>query len=251
MTNMEFRSAFQELSQAVKAQDNREAVAPVNPGMGTTAARDSDFTRMNLPKFYGSKLEEDPQEFIVEVYKWKEARSVEASPIEWESFKSVFLDRFFPLEMREAKVLELINLRKGNMSVREYALRFTQLSKYGPSIGADRRAKMSKFVSGVSDLVVKECRTDILVHDMDISRLMVYAQQIEEEKLKERSKEVKRDKVDDGNYSHARSGGRGRSRFQQSSSGKFLQVILRGQEMRGCLTQNHKEKAIGLRCLLV
>ncbi|XP_049391609.1 uncharacterized protein LOC125856066 [Solanum stenotomum] len=126
------------------------------------------------------------------------------------------------------------------MSVREYALRFTQLSKYSPSIGADRRAKMSKFVSGVSDLVVKECRTDMLVHDMDISRLMVHAQQIEEEKLKERSKEVKRDKVDDGNYFHARSGGRGRSRFQQSSPGKVLQVIFRGQEMRGCDKMDHK-----------
>lgn len=29
----------------------------------------SDFTRMNPPKFHGSKVEEDPQKFIDEVYK--------------------------------------------------------------------------------------------------------------------------------------------------------------------------------------
>jgi len=86
------------------------------------------------------------------------------------------------------------------MSVREYTLRFTQISKYAPSIMADRRDKMSKFVSGVSDMVVKECRTAMLVHDMDIFHLIAHAQQIEEEKLKERSREAKRARVDDGNY---------------------------------------------------
>ena len=77
-------------------------------------------------------------------------------PLDWEKFKAAFLDRFFPLEMREAKVLEFINLRQGSMSVREYALKFTQLSKYAPSMVADSRDKMSKFVLGVCEMVVKE-----------------------------------------------------------------------------------------------
>ena len=58
-----------------------------------------------------------------------------------------FLDRFFPLELREAKVLDFINLRQGSMSVREYSLKFTQLTRYAPHVMADSRSKMSKFVS--------------------------------------------------------------------------------------------------------
>uniref|UniRef100_M1D9X3 Gag-pol protein n=1 Tax=Solanum tuberosum TaxID=4113 RepID=M1D9X3_SOLTU len=85
---------------------------------------------------------------------------------------------------------------------------------------ADSRARISKFILGVSEMVVKECRTSILINDMDISRLMVHAQQIEEEKLKEKSRKVKRAKIGDGNFSHARFDGYSRPRFRQRFSGQ-------------------------------
>ena len=49
----------------------------------------------------------------------------------------------------------------------------------------------------VSSLVKKDIRTEILLNDMDISRIMFYAQQIEESKIKEIRKEGKRPRSDD------------------------------------------------------
>ncbi|WMV37224.1 hypothetical protein MTR67_030609 [Solanum verrucosum] len=70
VTHAELRVAFQVLSQALKAQANRKALnALVNPNVGTTTSKIRDFTRMNPLKFHGSKVDEDPQEFIDEVYK--------------------------------------------------------------------------------------------------------------------------------------------------------------------------------------
>ena len=63
----------------------------------------------------------------------------------WIAFSETFLDRFFPIELREAKAQEFMNLRKGNMTVQEYGLNFNQLSKYAPNMVADSKAQMNKF----------------------------------------------------------------------------------------------------------
>ena len=56
-------------AQSMTTQANREVVPRANQHVGTMASRLRDFTRMNPPTFYGSKVEEDPQEFIYETYK--------------------------------------------------------------------------------------------------------------------------------------------------------------------------------------
>lgn len=48
----------------------------------------------------------------------------------WDIFQMAFLDRLFPYVMRNDKVEEFMNLIQGFMSVKEYCLKFTKLSKY-------------------------------------------------------------------------------------------------------------------------
>ncbi|XP_049410628.1 uncharacterized protein LOC125873823 [Solanum stenotomum] len=146
--------------------------------MNFAASRLRDFARLNPHKFLGSNVGEDPQEFVEDVYKiidamvvtsvekaelasyqlksmaqvwytqWKNNRPIRAGPIEWEVFKSAFLDRFFPRELGKAKVEEFINLRQGGMSVQEYTLKFTQLFKYALAFVANSRDMMSGYLMG-------------------------------------------------------------------------------------------------------
>ena len=51
------------------AQENWQVVPRPHQQVTTMASRLRDFIRMNPPTFYGSKVKEDPQEFIDEVYK--------------------------------------------------------------------------------------------------------------------------------------------------------------------------------------
>ena len=96
----------------------------------------------------------------------------------WETFKKTFLDRFFPRENREAKVVEFINLRQGEMSVHEYYLKFTKFSKYVPSLVSDPRYEMSRFVMGVLNNFQEECHSAMLHDTINISLLMVHAKKV-------------------------------------------------------------------------
>ena len=50
---------------------------------------------------------------------------------------------------------------------------------------ADSRAYMNNFSYRVSNLVKTECRNAMLLGDMNISRLMTHAQQVEGDNLRE------------------------------------------------------------------
>ena len=59
---------------------------------------------------------------------------VDLGPIEWEEFKEAFLGVYSPRERREVKVKEFINLKQGNMSVKEYSLKLSRLYSLAPHL---------------------------------------------------------------------------------------------------------------------
>ncbi|WMV13444.1 hypothetical protein MTR67_006829 [Solanum verrucosum] len=76
----------------------------------------------------------------------------------------------------------------------------------------------------------------MFLRDMDISRLMVYAQQIGDEKVQDKNREVKRARTGDGDLSNARSDVYGLPRFQKSAARKdgCYSCGNEGQKMRDC-----------------
>ena len=86
--------------------------------------------------------------------------------------------------MKEAKVEELINLKQGSMTVREYSLMFVKLSRYGTSLVSNIRDEMNRFLTGIAEEIEEECRATILHDNMYLSRLMVHFQQVEESKMR-------------------------------------------------------------------
>lgn len=99
-----------------------------------------------------------------------------------------FLNNFFPQKLREAKVEEFINQKEGTMSMKEYGLKFTQLYLHALEMVQNIRARIRKCVSGVGKHVKKKCNVALLVSDMEISKLMVYARKVEKDKQKDREK---------------------------------------------------------------
>ena len=87
---------------------------------------------------------------------------------------------------------EYINLKLAKMSVEEYSLKFSKLSRYAPSLVSYSMVEMSHFVMCVADLVREECHTTMIHDDMTLPRLMVYAQSIENSKLRRMARNFKR-----------------------------------------------------------
>ncbi|XP_019258618.1 PREDICTED: uncharacterized protein LOC109236841 [Nicotiana attenuata] len=82
---------------------------------------------------------------------WEESRGEDATSATWKEFADAFLEHFLPIEVLEAKALEFVRLKQNDMSVNEYYLKFISLAKYPPEMVHDMRARVRRFVLGLSD----------------------------------------------------------------------------------------------------
>lgn len=160
------------------------------------------------------------------------------------------------------KVEDFINLIQDNVSVEDHSLKFTLLSKYALSLVSNPKDEMNTFVTGIADLLKDECRTTMLHNDMNISRLMVYAQYIEESKLSRITRNLKRARSDDKTqprfrkrhpnqhspsapkYNYERGGGAQGVKPTFSNCGKkhFGKCLSGTRGFYGCVTDDKKVK---------
>nr|KYP32463.1 hypothetical protein KK1_046870 [Cajanus cajan] len=68
--------------------------------------------------------------------------------VDWECFKRMFLEKYFPKSVRHAKEAEFMRLHQGGMTVSEYAMKFEHLARFY-SQGIAEAWKCQKFVEGL------------------------------------------------------------------------------------------------------
>jgi len=91
---------------------------------------------------------------------------------------------------------------------------------------------MTRFLTGVFVLMEEECRAEMLHDNMDISRLMVYSQQVEESRIGKKNSEVKTPRTDYGNFTKGKSEGQGRPRFNKRFSNRVFSSAPRVNKYR-------------------
>ncbi|KAK7264749.1 hypothetical protein RJT34_32359 [Clitoria ternatea] len=93
-------------------------------------------------------LSEDAEHWWDSMRKQFEVNDVE---ITWDYFKDMFLEKYFPADVKEKRQFEFLSLTQGNMTVGEYASRFEELSRFHSHYNdaTNERDRCAKFVNGL------------------------------------------------------------------------------------------------------
>ncbi|XP_060216754.1 uncharacterized protein LOC132644194 [Lycium barbarum] len=210
-----------------------------------------NFMDLKPPEFDASPTSIEPQKFIdrceniLTTLGMKETRGVEFTtflfsgsaeswwiliqrgrqaglpPITWSKFLALLKDRFIPLSKQDEMRRHFNNLRQGTMTITEYEAKFTDLSRYVPSLVEDPREKVRRFVDGLEyryrGPVVRDVRYGTYSDVVDTA--LHYESYLDMDKVERESKKS----CNTGGFSGAPSGGKsgfycGQSRPTQSES---------------------------------
>ncbi|XP_070036570.1 uncharacterized protein [Nicotiana tomentosiformis] len=149
---------------------------------------------------------------------WEESREEGSPPVRWSEFTDGFMDHFLPTETKEAHAADFESLKQASINVWEYHMEFACLSKYAIHMLPIMEARVSRFVQGLSPLVINEAAMIALNCNMNYGKMVAFGQATEDCKLKNRRERKGRSKAwTAGNLGG--SSGAGRSAFRGRSSG--------------------------------
>ncbi|KAA0025985.1 reverse transcriptase [Cucumis melo var. makuwa] len=82
---------------------------------------------------------------------WKSiiARRNDARTLDWQTFRRIFEEKYYPTTYCEAKRDEFLKLKQGSLSVAEYERKYTELSRYAEMIEASDSDRCRRFERGL------------------------------------------------------------------------------------------------------
>jgi len=146
----------------------------------------SEFFKLAPSTFKGVDNSEDPQHFLDAVWRRCEAmgctdhrtvtlasfrlkgevavnwykskrgeRAASSPPVAWKDFSEMFLERFLPESVREVRPYEFEKLVQGDLTVTEYEVEFTRLSRFAGYLVPIKERKIKRFVWGLNSYLFK------------------------------------------------------------------------------------------------
>ena len=187
----------EERAQAPPQPTPAPAPAPAPPPVADDPLKRLDrFEKRNPPRFKGGYDPEGAQDWLLQLEKifrvlqcseadklmfatytllgdaehwWNGNLSrleAEGEEVTWGLFQDMFLEKYFPDDVREQKELEFMNLAQGNMTVGEYAAKFEELARYYPSYqdANSERSRCVKFTNGLRPEIKEAIRMQRIHH---------------------------------------------------------------------------------------
>ena len=136
----------------------------------------------------------------------------------WREFCELFMGKYFPAAVRQAKARVFLDLRQGTMIVMEYVAKFTKLARFADDYVATDLAKVRRFEDGLKLSI----RGKIVGHRLqDLDSMVETAMAIEREVDDARSirEADNKDKKKEGQSSSSSSGKRQRTSTPQEQQG--------------------------------
>ncbi|KAF3777051.1 Transmembrane protein, partial [Nymphaea thermarum] len=85
---------------------------------------------------------------------WKSTREIQFADqqtISWRQFRDSFFSTYFPVQARNKKMQEFLDLQQNHLSLEEYVTKYRHLEAYCPHLYTTAEARADKFVYGLRD----------------------------------------------------------------------------------------------------
>ncbi|XP_075486262.1 uncharacterized protein LOC142525862 [Primulina tabacum] len=113
---------------------------------------------------------------------WENARmALPAIPLTWETFKTVFYNKYFSKDVRAKKASDFLNLKQRTMSMIDYIQQFEAGIQYVPYIAQDDTSKGEHFMRGLCSKIKRDVRMSKVVTYGEIVERALMAEQDEQD----------------------------------------------------------------------